>query len=145
VWLVRSAVAGVLALSLLVAAPPYASAAPSATGRGLAAATLDRYATDAAIQVMQAGGNAVDGAVAASAMIGVTAPYSCGVGGGGFMVIYLAGEQRVVTVDHRETAPRAVTPTLWVTWMDNRSPLRRRSRAACPWAHQGWRGGGNWR
>jgi gamma-glutamyltranspeptidase/glutathione hydrolase len=110
----RSAIAGVLALSLVFGLAPSAGASPTETGQGLAAATLDRYATEAAIQVMQSGGNAIDGAVAASATIGVTAPYTCGIGGGGFMLIFLARAHRVVTVDHRETAPRAVTPTLFL-------------------------------
>jgi len=115
VWLVRRAIAGVLLLALAGGPVSSAPAAqPTATGRGLAAATLDAHATSAAIQVMQAGGNAVDGAVAASAMIGVTAPYTCGIGGGGLMLIYLAREQRVATVDQRETAPRAVSPTLFL-------------------------------
>jgi gamma-glutamyltranspeptidase/glutathione hydrolase len=81
---------------------------PEATGRGGAAATVDVRATAAAIEILKSGGNAVDAAVAAAGVLGVTDPFSCGIGGGGFMVIYLANEKRVVTVDHRETAPRAM-------------------------------------
>jgi gamma-glutamyltranspeptidase/glutathione hydrolase len=81
---------------------------PTATGRGGAAATVDARATSAAIDLLKAGGNAVDAAVAAASVLGVTDPYSCGIGGGGFMVIYLARDRRVVTVDHRETAPQAL-------------------------------------
>jgi gamma-glutamyltranspeptidase/glutathione hydrolase len=68
---------------------------------------VDVRATAAAIEVLQAGGNAVDAAIAASAVIGVTDPFSCGIGGGGFMVVYRAGARQVITVDSRETAPRA--------------------------------------
>ncbi|MFY0562286.1 gamma-glutamyltransferase [Archangium lansingense] len=82
--------------------------ASTATGRGGAAATVDVRATSAAIQVLRSGGNAVDAAVAAASVLGVTDPYSCGIGGGGFMVVYLAADQRVVTLDHRETAPQAL-------------------------------------
>ena len=82
--------------------------AAHATGRGGAAATVDVRATAAAIEILRAGGNAVDAAVAAASVLGVTDPYSCGIGGGGFMVVYLAGDQRVFTLDHRETAPRAL-------------------------------------
>ncbi|MDH3681698.1 MAG: gamma-glutamyltransferase [Acidimicrobiia bacterium] len=78
---------------------------PVATGRGGAVATVDPLATDAGLRVLRNGGNAIDAAVAAAAVLGVTEPYSSGIGGGGFMVIYLADENRVVTIDGREEAP----------------------------------------
>ncbi|WP_224365561.1 gamma-glutamyltransferase [Hyalangium versicolor] len=82
---------------------------PQATGQGGAASTVDVRATAAAIEILKGGGNAVDAAVAAAGVLGVTDPYSCGIGGGGFMLIYLADEKRVVAIDHRETAPRAMS------------------------------------
>jgi gamma-glutamyltranspeptidase/glutathione hydrolase len=90
-----------------------ALAQPTATGTGGAAATVDALATRAAMEILAQGGNAVDAAVAAAAVLGVTEPYSCGIGGGGFMVIYLAKERRVVTVDHREVAPAYFSPTVF--------------------------------
>jgi gamma-glutamyltranspeptidase/glutathione hydrolase len=93
------------AASSPVPTPP---ATPQATGRGGAASTVDVRATAAAIEILKDGGNAVDAAVAAAGVLGVTDMYSCGISGGGFMVIYLANEKRVVTVDHREKAPRAL-------------------------------------
>lgn len=78
------------------------------SGHGGAAATVDVRATAAAIEILKGGGNAVDAAVAAAGVLGVTDPYSCGIGGGGFMLIYLANEKRVVAVEHRETAPQAL-------------------------------------
>ncbi|MDY7232573.1 gamma-glutamyltransferase [Hyalangium rubrum] len=86
---------------------------PQATGRGGAAATIDVRATAAAIEILKDGGNAVDAAVAAAGVLSVTDLYSCGIGGGGLMVIYLAGEQRVVTVEHREAAPRQLRRELF--------------------------------
>ena len=86
-------------------APP--TKQPVATGTGGAIATVDLDASAAGLEVLRAGGNAVDAAVAAAATLGVTEPYSAGVGGGGFMVVYLARQRRVVTIDGRETAPAA--------------------------------------
>jgi len=84
---------------------------PTAVGTGGAAASVDALATSAAIDILGRGGNAVDAAIAAAAVLGVVEPYSCGIGGGGFLVAYLADEQRVVTIDSRETAPAALEPT----------------------------------
>ena len=95
------------------------SGPPTAVGTGGAAASVERLATEAAVGILRRGGNAVDAAVASAAVLGVTEPFSCGIGGGGFMVIRTAGG-RVTTIDGRETAPMAMHPmSLW----ENGSPL----------------------
>jgi gamma-glutamyltranspeptidase / glutathione hydrolase len=76
-----------------------------AQGRGGAVASVDRDATKIGINVLKAGGNAIDAAVATTAALGVTDPFSTGIGGGGFMMIYLKAKNRVITLDGRETAP----------------------------------------
>ena len=91
-----------------VSAPPKQ---PTAVGTGGGAATVDPLATQAAIDTLRHGGNAIDAAVAAAGVLGVVEPYSCGIGGGGFMTIYSARDGKVHTIDSRETAPAAMTPT----------------------------------
>src|SRR5215218_11437666 len=66
-----------------------------------------RHAT--AIQTLQKGGNAVDAAVAAAGVLGVVEPFSCGVGGGGFMVIRTPSG-KVTTIDARELSPESMRP-----------------------------------
>jgi gamma-glutamyltranspeptidase/glutathione hydrolase len=92
---------------------------PTARGTGGAAATVDVLATQAAIDTLAAGGNAVDAAVAAAGVLGVTEPFSCGIGGGGFMVIRTP-DGDVTTFDSREKAPAAMSPE---SFMENGSAL----------------------
>ncbi|MDQ0925896.1 gamma-glutamyltranspeptidase/glutathione hydrolase [Pseudarthrobacter sp. W1I19] len=81
---------------------------PTATGYGGAVSTVDEDASAAAIEVLRKGGNAIDAAVAAAATLGVTEPYSAGIGGGGYFVYYDAKSKKVHTIDGRETAPAAM-------------------------------------
>ena len=92
---------------------------PTATGSGGAAATVDALATKAAIKTLRRGGNAIDAAVSAAGVLGVTEPFSCGIGGGGFMVIRTR-TGKVTTIDGRETAPAQMRPD---SFLVNDAPL----------------------
>lgn len=81
---------------------------PTARGSGGAVTTVDPYATQVGLRVLRRGGNAVDAAVATAAALGVTEPYSAGIGGGGYFVVYDAKSGKVHTIDGRETAPAAM-------------------------------------
>lgn len=87
---------------------------PTATGTGGAVATVDYDASQVGMQVLREGGNATDAAVSTAAALGVTEPYSCGIGGGGFMVVYDAKSGSVSTIDSRETAPAAFEPDSFI-------------------------------
>jgi gamma-glutamyltranspeptidase / glutathione hydrolase len=107
--LLSSTMTGLVAAALLTspadAVPKAPSKDPVAIGRGGAVSSVDPYATEIGVDVLRHGGNAVDAAVATAAALGVTEPYSAGIGGGGFFVYYAARSGRVHTIDGRETAP----------------------------------------
>jgi len=86
----------------------YTEKHPAAVGYGGAVASVDPEATQAGLRVLRQGGNAVDAAVATAAALGVTEPYSAGIGGGGYFVYYNARTGKVSTLDGRETAPRSI-------------------------------------
>lgn len=105
--------AAMIAIALFAAALPATLEAGTVWDGGVVAADHP-LASEAGRAALDAGGNAVDAAVAASFYLSVVRPYSCGIGGGGFMVLYLPGESgtpsRAVAIDYRERAPRAVGP-----------------------------------
>ncbi|MEU6372163.1 gamma-glutamyltransferase [Streptomyces sp. NPDC046909] len=117
-------------VSVGAAAPPQAASTPSASstpqkvpvavGYGGAVASVDADASAAGIEVLRKGGNAVDAAVATAAALGVTEPYSSGIGGGGYFVYYDAKSRKVHTIDGRETAPLTADTNLFV---ENGQPL----------------------
>lgn len=82
---------------------------PEAIGRGGAVSSVDPYATEVGIRVLRSGGNAVDAAIAMAATLGVTEPFSSGIGGGGFFVFHHARSGKVWTINGRETAPMSYT------------------------------------
>ncbi|MFI8826199.1 gamma-glutamyltransferase [Streptomyces sp. NPDC053431] len=104
------------------AAPPHPAPAkvPVATGWGGAVASVDADASAAGVEVLRKGGNAVDAAVAVAAALGVTEPYSAGIGGGGYFVYYDAKTRTVHTIDGRETAPGSADANLFV---ENGKPI----------------------
>jgi gamma-glutamyltranspeptidase/glutathione hydrolase len=87
---------------------------PTSVGHGGAVSTVDPDASRIALAVLAKGGNATDAAVAAAAALGVTEPYSAGIGGGGYFVHYDAATGEVETIDGRETAPSAMPPDAFI-------------------------------
>ncbi len=77
----------------------------SHAGHPAAIASAHPLATQAGHQILEAGGNAFDAAVAVAATLGVVEPGSSGLGGGGFWLLHRASDNRQVMIDARETAP----------------------------------------
>ena len=69
---------------------------------------------EAGIRILKQGGNAIDAAAAIQLAMTVVEPMMSGIGGGGFMLIYLADTNEVTIIDSRETAPANVTPELFL-------------------------------
>ncbi len=73
-------------------------------------------------EILDAGGNAFDAAVAVSAALAVVEPYASGLGGGGFWLLHVARSGRDVFVDGREVAPGAATPGMYLDATGNPIP-----------------------
>lgn len=78
-------------------------------------------ASAAGVEVLKQGGNAVDAAVAAAFAIGVAEPFTSGLGGGGFMLLRLAGKPaRTAFIDYREVAPGRAAPDMYKAGRDGK-------------------------
>ena len=83
---------------------------PAVTGQSGLVASQHYRASEVGADVLRQGGNAVDAAIATSFAIGTQEPWMSGLGGGGFMMIYLAAEDTVQAIDFGMRAPQALDP-----------------------------------
>ena len=123
---------------ILVALLPAACNAPH---QGMVA-TANPHATAAAIAILDAGGNAVDAAVAAQMVLGLVEPQSSGIGGGLFLLYWDKAKAKLTAWDGREKAPAADGPDLFldpsgqaahlVECLDRRPPGGRSRRRGGP-------------
>ena len=90
-------------------------------GRSGMVASSEPLASQAGVEILQAGGNAVDAAVAVGFAMAVTFPQAGNLGGGGFMLIRMANGNAIV-VDYREQAPAAATREMYQDAQGNLIP-----------------------
>ncbi len=111
-WLATACVGVFLLTGCVTPAPPPTSGRAAAPPASCAVAMPDRYSADVATRILEAGGNAVDAAVASAFTLAVTYPEAGNVGGGGFMLAYVEGE--ATFLDYREVAPEAATRDMYL-------------------------------
>ncbi|MCC6334536.1 MAG: gamma-glutamyltransferase [Myxococcales bacterium] len=100
-----------VALTMLLLALPAFAAPPFSKG---AVAAAHSTGSAAGKEMLDAGGNAIDAAVAAAFTMAVVGPYHSGLGGGGFAVVHLAKEGKDLAFDFREVAPKGASRDMYV-------------------------------
>lgn len=108
----------VVALALTACAAGGLPGAPQAEAparRGEAMVSVaNPHAAAAAVEILEAGGSAVDAAIAAELVLGLVEPQSSGIGGGGFLLYYDPRSERITGYDGRERAPAGASPTMFL-------------------------------
>lgn len=99
------------AASLLFADAIHAAPAPAKHDMIAAA---NPYAVDAGLEMLRAGGSAVDAAIAVQMVLTLVEPESSGIGGGAFLLLYDPATKQVTSFDGRETAPASAKPTMFL-------------------------------
>ena len=106
-----------------IAVPAHADVLPIITGnerfhpvyaRNGMVASQEALASEIGVSILKQGGNAVDAAVATGFALAVTLPRAGNLGGGGFMLVHLAGTGETIAIDYRETAPAAATRDMYL-------------------------------
>jgi gamma-glutamyltranspeptidase/glutathione hydrolase len=105
-----------------------ARALPVVARNGMVVAQ-EKLATHVGVEILRAGGNAVDAAVAVGFTLAVTHPQAGNIGGGGFMLVHLAAHNETVAIDYRETAPAAMTRDVFLDDKGEADPKKSRDSA----------------
>lgn len=109
----RGGAALVVAFVLAACASFDPVAPPASRGEAMITAA-NPHAVEAGLEMLRAGGSAVDAAIAAELVLGLVEPQSSGIGGGGFLLHYDAAREAITAYDGRERAPAGATPTMFL-------------------------------
>ena len=112
-WTLAPRVTAVAVLAFLAACSNAPAVAPAPKGEAMVAAA-DPLAVDAGLEMLRAGGSAIDAAIAVEVTLGLVEPESSGVGGGGFLIHYTADGAAIDAYDGREWAPAGATPDMFL-------------------------------
>lgn len=103
-------------------------------------AAANRLASEAGLEILRKGGNAVDAAVATAFALNVVEANASGIGGGGFMLVKMADSDKVIAIDYREMAPAAATKDMYASEEAKKNNLSKYSPFAVgvPGSVAGW-------
>jgi gamma-glutamyltranspeptidase / glutathione hydrolase len=131
IWLAALAAAAAQEAPAVIDDAPAAasSSIPSVVARHGMVVAQEARAARIGADILKAGGNAVDAAVATGFALAVTYPRAGNIGGGGYMVIHLARGPLDTTIDYRETAPAATTRATYLDANGEADPVKSRDSA----------------
>ncbi|MBV9388229.1 MAG: gamma-glutamyltransferase [Chroococcidiopsidaceae cyanobacterium CP_BM_ER_R8_30] len=120
-WLLVSAAIATFITSIVMSFYPSYASIPPASGKNGMVVTDQHIASEVGLQILKAGGNAVDAAVAVGYALAVVQPCCGNIGGGGFMLIHQA-KGADIFIDFREKAPLAASPSMYQDKLGNVIP-----------------------
>ena len=100
--------------ALIVTAIPARAQVTETVAKKHMIAAANPHAAKAGLEMMRAGGSAVDAAIATQLVLGLVEPESSGIGGGAFMLVYDPKTKQTTSFDGREMAPASATPTMFL-------------------------------
>ncbi len=109
----RSIMGALAALAVLASCNGPAQPPAAVTGEAMVAAA-DPLAVEAGLEILRAGGSAIDAAIAVEVTLGLVEPESSGIGGGGFLIHYRGRDEAIDAYDGREWAPAGATPDMFL-------------------------------
>jgi gamma-glutamyltranspeptidase/glutathione hydrolase len=112
--LFNTSLKALVATALIAATLPAGAQVTETVAKHHMIAAANPHAAQAGLDMMRAGGSAVDAAIAAQMVLGLVEPESSGIGGGAFMLVYNPRTKQTTSFDGREMAPASATPTMFL-------------------------------